>query len=180
MHNESCDHHWEMVNIRPGFIVTETCHKCDLVSTYFSLEDNPPLEEYRDGDHFWNVMTSAQSISFDLQCKICNTLVSFRELSSLMLCTGCDDKCEVGKLMRKDTGYQTSIYVAFGFKPFKEKAALSIDQIKVLEDYYDHRRNSSTSRIRIVSFKMIDDLDSCTGEFIWDRGMLALTPPETK
>ncbi len=180
MQNPTCKHQWEMVNIRPGYILTETCHKCQLVSSYFSFEDYPPFEEYKDGEHFWNVMDSVQSVSFDLRCKECNILVSFNELSSLMLCTGCRDDCRVNDLILEYSSQNIALYVAFGFKPVNEKKQLSPEQISVLEDYYNQIRKSSGTSIRIVSFDMIDDLDSCTGEYIMDRHLLSLTPIENK
>lgn len=180
MQTQKCKHQWEMVNTNPGFILTEACHKCSKVSTYFSREDNPPFEEYRDGEHFWNVMASAQSVRFDLKCKLCNTLVTFDELSSLMLCTGCKKDCDVYRLMEKYSGKRIWFYVAFGFKPYADKLMLSDEKIKILEDYYNQRRDSTNSSIKIVSFEMIDDPDSCAGEFIIDSSMLLLAPPEKK
>lgn len=179
MQTQQCAHQWEMVNTWPGFILTETCHKCSLVSTYFSREDNPPLEEYRDGEHFWNVMCNAQSIRFDLKCRSCNTLVTYDELSSLMLCTDCKTDCKVSGLLKKYSEENIWIYVAFGFRPFPEKKQLSDEKITILEDYFNQRRKSSGSSIKIVSYEMIDDLDSCTGEFIMDTSLLSLTAPET-
>lgn len=180
MQTQKCNHQWEMVNTCPGFILTETCHKCSLVSTYFSSEDNPPFEEYRDGEHFWNVMASSQTVRFDLRCGLCNTHVTFDELSSLMLCTGCKTECEVDKLLRKYSDERIGLYVAFGFKPISDKTQLSDEKIGILEDFYNQRRRSSKSSIKIVSQKLIDDPESCTGEFIIDRSMLSLTPPEKK
>jgi hypothetical protein len=180
MQNTKCTHQWEMVNACPGFILTETCHKCNLITTYFSKEDNPPLEEYKDGEHFWNVMTSAQSVRFDLECKLCKSLVSFDELYSLMLCTGCKTDCKVFDLLERVPGRSVWVYVAFGFKPFQDKLQLSDEKISILEDYFNIRRRSSKSSIRIVSHDMIDDLDSCTGGFIMDELLLSLAPPSTK
>ncbi len=180
MHNESCDHNWEMVNIKPGYIMTETCHKCDLVTTYFSYEDNPPLEEYRSGDHFFNVMTSAQSVTFDLRCRKCHTVVTYRELSSLMFCTGCDKGCRVARLMEEERGRNVSVFVAFGFKPEDEKSVLSGNQVSILEDYFNQGRQKSSSVIKIVSPDMIDSMEACEGEYLLDTGMLSLTPEETK
>jgi len=56
MQEEKCSHQWTMTNVQTGFIITENCYKCDKTSTYFCLEEKPPLEEYREGDHFWNVI----------------------------------------------------------------------------------------------------------------------------
>jgi len=180
MHTNQCDHQWEMVNAQPGFIITEICHKCNLVTTHFSKEENPPLEEYRDGEHFWNVMASAQSVSFNLQCKLCKSLISFEELSSLMLCTGCKTDCKVFKLLKRSSDHSVWVYVAFGFKPYKDKMQLSKEKLKILEDYFNMKRRSTKSSIKIVSFEMIDDLDSCSGGFIMDEFLLSLEAPKQK
>jgi hypothetical protein len=180
MQSSACAHQWEMVNAYSGFITTEICHKCKLVSTYFSQEESPPLEEYKDGEHFWNVMSTVQSIKFDLQCKLCNTQVSLAELSSLMLCTGCNKDCRVFKLMDRSQGNSVWVYVAFGFKPYKDKVQLSKEKLGILQDYFNQRRMSSKSSIKIVSHDMIDDLDSCTGGFIEDEYLLALAPKPAK
>ena len=180
MNTSKCAHEWEMVNAQPGFIVTETCHKCDLVTTYFSMEENPPLEEYRDGEHFWNVMASSQSVRFDLKCKLCDTLVSYDELSSLMLCTGCKKDCKVFSLLERSPGHSVWVYVAFGFKPYKEKQQLSKEKLRILEDYFNAKRRSAKSSIKIVSHEMIDDQDSCLGGFIMDEFLLSLEAPSQK
>lgn len=110
MQEAICD--WEMVNVRYGFIITEQCSDTKQVITYFS-ENEPPLEEYRDGDHFWNVMETAQSISFDLQCKECGKIETFNELMGLMMCTGCIEDCQVNRLMIEPQPERTWVYVAF-------------------------------------------------------------------
>ncbi|MCK4942949.1 MAG: hypothetical protein KAS65_05195, partial [Candidatus Aminicenantes bacterium] len=88
MQEEKCAHTCEMVNVDYGFVITEKCYNCDKISTYFSLESRPPLEEYREGDHFWNVMESAQSFRFDLKCTKCGKVEKFDNLMGLMMCTG--------------------------------------------------------------------------------------------
>ncbi len=179
--NQDQDRHlWQMVNVQYGFMTTERCFHCDKVVTYFSSEHKPPLEEYRDGDHFWNVMETAQSIRFDLQCTECGTLVELKELMGLMLCTGCDEKCRVDALMKKHEPERTWIYVAFGFLPIDETEQLSKEKIAVLEDYFNQRRKSSTSRIKIVSHEMVKSYATCYAEVIRDLDLLSLTPPESE
>jgi hypothetical protein len=180
MREKTCVHRWEMINIQPGFIITENCFRCKKTSTYFSLDERPPLEEYREGEHFWNVMESAQSFRFDLKCTSCGKMVTLAELSGLMMCTGCDDKCEVDKLIKKMEKDRTWIYVAFGFFPVSERKQLSEEKITILEEYFNQRRKSTTSRIKIVSSAMIPNLATCFAEVIKDVGKLSLTPPENE
>lgn len=178
MPDEKCSHNWEMVNVAFGFIITEKCFQCDKIATYFSFEQKPPLEEYREGDHFWNVMESSQSFRFDLTCQQCGTTVKFDELCGLMMCTGCDDKCQVNDLLKEMESERTWIYVAFGFLPLEERKQLSVEQISVLEAYFNSRRKSSRSRIMIVSHELVRNVATCYAEVIKDVAMLSLTPPE--
>lgn len=178
MQEESCAHNWEMINIQPGYIITEKCFHCAKISTYFTFEDKPPLEEYRDGEHFWNIVENAQSIRFDLMCNKCGTLVEYEGLSGLMMCTGCDKNCKVDKLMNELAKDRIWVYVAFGFFPTDERDQPGEEKISILEDYFNQRRKSSFSKIKIVSNEMIDNISTCYAEVIKDVGMLSLTPPE--
>ena len=177
---EECRHLWEMVGIQYGFVTTERCFHCDKVVTYFSSEHKPPLEEYREGEHFWNVMETAQSIRFDLKCTQCGTVVDLKELMGLMMCTGCDEKCEIDALMKKLAPERTWIYVAFGFLPMDERKQLSKEKISILEDYFNQRRKSSRSRVKIVDHAMVRSYATCYAEVIRDLDLLSLTPPENQ
>ncbi len=178
MENVNCSHRWTIVHIKTGFIVTENCFHCNKTSTSFCAEDNPPLEEHKEGDHYWNVMETAQSIQFDLECDRCHKVVDFSELAGLMLCTGCDENCPVEKVRSKLEKDHVWIYVACGFLPIKEAKPLSKEKISILEDYFNQRRKSSKSSIKIISYKLVKDLKRCYGEIIKDVGMLSLKPPE--
>jgi hypothetical protein len=174
---EGCSHNWKMINVAYGHIITEKCSKCNIVSTYFSLEDRPPLEEYREGDHFWNVMESAQSFRFDFQCTLCGRIVNFDELMGLLMCTGCDPNCKAEKIQRLQEKERTWVYVAFGFLPKAEHKQLSEEKIAMLEDFFNQRRKSADSRIKIVSQELVTDFSLCYGQVIKDMNMLSLTPP---
>ena len=176
MQDQKCAHQWKMINVQTGFVITENCYKCDKTSTYFCLEEKPPLEEYREGDHFWNVMESAQTMIFDLECPKCGHMVTFHELSGLMMCTGCDENCKVDHLRKELEKDRTFVYVAFGFFPADEVEQLSPDKISILEEYFNQRRDSSRSQIKIVSSERISDIKNCYANVIKDVGMLDLRP----
>ncbi len=178
MPEEKCFHSWEMFNIIPGFIITEKCFNNKKISTYFSTDSAPPFEEYREGDDFWNVVECAQSIQFGLKCTKCGTIESFDELSGLMMCTGCDEICEVNTLLKKLEPKRIWIYVAFGFLPLKIRKQLSPDKIEILEEYFNQRRKSEKSKIRIVSHEMVKDIATCYPEVIKDIAMLDLRVQE--
>ena len=178
MQEESCQHLWEMTNKKPCFIITEGCFECNKISSYFSFEEKPPVEEYRDEKHFWNVIEYAQSIRFDLQCKKCGKLVNMKELAGIMMCPGCEDNCKVYSLMLELEKERTWVYVAFGFLPYDERKQLNNEQISVLEDYFNQRRKSTTSKIKIVSGDLIEDISLCYADMIKDVDMLSSKQPE--
>lgn len=178
MQKEKCAHTWQMVNVTPCFIITEKCYHCGKISTYFSTGHNPPMEEYREGEHYWNFMESAQSIHFDLKCTKCNMLVKFDELLGVKMCTGCDENCEANTLLKKLEPERTWVYIAFGCLPVNEKKQLSKEKISILEEYFNQRRKSSKSRIKVISHEIVSNIEDCYAEVIKDVDMLSLTLPE--
>jgi hypothetical protein len=173
-----CQHHWEMTNIQFGFVVFEKCFHCDGLRTYFSLEDTPILgDKYREGPHFWSRVENAQSFRFDLRCTKCNHLEKFDDVMGLLHCTGCLSDCKVEALRLKYEAEKTWILVAFGFLPAMEPESIPSYKLDILSDYFNQRRDTSRSRIKIVSFDLIEDISHCRGDFIHDVGMLSLEPP---
>ena len=180
MSPKACSHKWVIHDPIYGFLMTEKCFHCEIISTYFSEDQKPPLEEYRDGEHYWNFMESAQTVRFGLKCAACGKVVELKEMLGLMLCTGCDERCDVEKLHKKLEAERTWVYVAFSFFPVGKHRQLSDGQITALEDYFNQRRKSKTSRIKIVSGKMVLSLKHCYGEIIRDLDMLSLQQPASK
>ena len=117
MQKENCSHLWEMVNLSNGLIVMKKCFHCAKVSICFTFHNKPPVEPSHEGEHFWNFMESDPSFHFDLKCNKCGTLVEFRELAGLMMCTGCDETCQVGILKRKLEPDNKRVCIALGYYP---------------------------------------------------------------
>jgi len=173
-----CQHQWEMANIQFGFVVFEKCTHCKGLRPYFSLEDYPILgDKYREGDCFWSRVENAQSFRFDLRCRQCGHLEKFDDLMGLLHCTGCLPDCPVEVLQQRHERERTWILVAFGFLLGRAAQPISPQKIELLTDYFNQRRDTSRSRIKLVSFELISDLSRCRGDFIHDVGMLSLEPP---
>lgn len=175
---ESCQHAWKMKDVQLGFVVTEKCYHCTMERNYFTLEDNPPFEEYRDGAHLWNIMGTSQTQRFNLICEHCGEEVNLKELYGLMMCTGCDKNCKAGQLQAELEPSKTWVYVAYGFLPITERKQISAEQIKHLEDYFNQRLANSKSKIKVVSQDMVRDLDNCYAMVIKDEAMLSLEQPQ--
>jgi len=180
MRKEKCSHLWEMVNVASGLIVMKKCFHCGKVSTCFTFHNEPPLEPSHEEEHFWNFMESDESFHFDLKCAKCGTLVKLDELVGLMMCTGCDQTCEVDILRRKLEPEGTRVYIAFGRRPIDERKQLPKEKFAVLEDYFSQQCNSLKSQIKIVPHEMVKSIENCYAEAIKDVETLFLVPSEEK
>jgi hypothetical protein len=173
----TCQHTWEMTNIRFGFVVFEKCFHCKDLRTYFTTEDHPYLGEgYREEDHYWNRMEAAQTFQFDLRCSQCEKVESFSDLMGLLHCTGCIPECPVNIKREELEKDRTFILVAFGFLPRARTEPISEHKLDLLGDHFNQRRDTSRSKIKIVPFTLIEDLPCCKGDFIHDIGMLSQEP----
>jgi hypothetical protein len=160
-----CRHRWKMTNIQFGFTVFEKCSHCQTVRAYFSTQDT--WDEYREGRCLWSIVENAQTFRFDLQCTVCNEVESYED-------------CEVEILRKECAARKTWILVAFGFLPEAETKPIPERKLQVLTDYFNQRRDTSRSTIKIVWFDKIKNLSLCRGEFIHDIGMLSLEAPEER
>jgi hypothetical protein len=181
MKMDKCRHEWEMTNIQYGFVLFERCFHCSTLRTYFSPEGYASVgEEYREGEHFYNILEKAQTLHFDLRCQKCDKLVTFKDLMGLLYCTGCLPDCEVEKMQKKLEAGKTWVIVAFGHLPEAIEKPVSPQKLDILTDYFNQRRDTSRSRIKIVSNSLITDISLCRGEFIHDVGMLSQEPPRER
>ncbi|MCR4440052.1 MAG: hypothetical protein QHJ34_12940 [bacterium] len=173
----TCTHRWQMAHVRFGLIAFEKCFHCGMIRTYFSAEDALPLgEEYREEDHFWSRVETAQSFRFDLQCSLCGQVEGFSELMGLMHCTACMEDCPVEQQRRALEQERTWLVVAFGFLPQALHRPPAEQKLSILTDYFNQRRDVTRSR-KVVPFTLIPDLSRCGGEFLHDVGMLSQEPP---
>ncbi len=180
MRKESCSHTWEMTNVSSGLIVMKKCFHCNKVSACFVFHNKPPLEECHEENHFWNFMESDLSFHFDLKCSNCGTVVKLDELIGLMICTGCDERCEVDILRRRLEPENICVYIALGCRPIDERTQLSQEKISILQDYFNQQSESLKPKIKIVSHELIKRIENCYAKVIQDAESLFLVPSEQK
>ncbi len=127
-------------------------------------------------------MESDPSFHFDLKCAKCGTLVKFNELVGLMMCTGCDETCEVDILRRKlePEATPTRVYIAFGRRPIDDRKQLPREKFAILEDYFSQQCKSLKCKIKIVPHEMVKSIASCYAQAIKDVEMLFVVPSEEK
>ncbi len=172
-----CHHQWEMIDIRYGFVVFEKCFHCNALRTYFTAEVNPILgDKYREDDCFWSRVENAQSFQFNLRCSKCGHIEKLNDLMGFLHCTGCLADCQVEIMQQQYEAEKTWILVAFSFLLKDRRQPISLSKLDMLTDYFNQRRDTSRSKIKIISFDLIEDLAHCRGDFIHDVGMLSTEP----
>jgi hypothetical protein len=168
MNPETCEHVWEMTNVKSRLIVMKKCFHCSKVSTCFIAHRGPPIGTSHEGEHFWNYMESDPSFHFDIKCTKCDKIIDFDELVGIMVCTGCDETCEVDILRKKLVGEGSNVHIALGQRPLDERKALSAEKLAILQEYYHQQGKHLANQVEIVSHELVRDIDKCYAEVIED------------
>ena len=109
-------HEWEMINTKIGYIIYENSYPNRHVRCYFSEEEVEPIEEYKEGEEFWNYAGSAQSLKFDLKCKKTGKVLEYKELMGIMYPDG--EKCEgdISVIQKIAESFQIFPYIAVCYR----------------------------------------------------------------
>jgi hypothetical protein len=175
MAHDRCKHTWKMTNLRDGFLVTERCYHCSMMRVFFSQEEVPPKDEYKEGDHYWNYAGSAQTVKFDMECSSCKRVVSLEKLMGLMQCVGCDPDCRLNVLSQICEEQNIWVYAALAYD-IGDEVDLPVEGLSVLTAYFTSRLRTPGKRILVVPGSLRRNPDTCRGEMLKDVGMLSLTP----
>jgi len=167
----ACKHDWFMCNFQHGYLVVEGCWECGGRSSFFSVEPVPPIDEYREGRHFWHYMGSFQSVQFDLGCNSCGLIVNLDDVNGLMLSECHDSDCEVGNLVTAQ-GLDTLVYVALcSDSTHGSGRCVSDEGIEALNQYFNQGLEALGRRIIVVPCRMCNSIDRCRGTIIADVGL---------
>jgi len=167
----ACTHQWFMTNIRSGYLVVEGCFECGARSSFFSSEAVAPIDEYREGKHFWIYMGSFQAVKFDLKCSLCGMIVDLDDMNGLMLSTCEDFDCEVGRIVRQQ-GKGTWVYVALcADSTHAQGKCVSEEGIQALNQYFNQNIKAPDKKIIVVPCRLCNSIDKCRGIVIADVGL---------
>ena len=166
-----CAHEWRMCHVRHGYLVVEGCFECGGRLSFFSDEPVPPVDEYRQGKHFWNYLGSFQTTKFDLTCRHCGRTVGLDDVNGIMLSDCHDADCEVGSLVSRQ-GPDSLVYVALC--PDSTHASghcVSPEGIEALSQYFNQNLAALGRKVVVAPCKMCNSIDRCRGTFIGDVGL---------
>ncbi len=164
-----------MTNVRGGYLVVEGCFHCGHKISFFSKEPVPPIDEYREGDHFWSHMGNFQASQFDLKCEKCSRLIPLKEVMATMLCMRCNPECGVYKAGSSEKGRKIWVYVALcADTSHDSEKCVSQEGIRALNEYFNVGLQDPLKKIIVVPCELRRTVDTCQGIVIADVGLTEL------
>lgn len=161
-----------MDNVRQGYLVIEGCFHCNNRLSFFSEEPVPPIDEYREGDHFWSHRGNYQASQFDLQCEKCKKKISLNEVVAVMMCMRCSPDCGVYRAGSQKKGIRPWLYVALCADTSHVKGKCIREAgIRALNAYFNQSISDPYKKIVVVSCKARKHMDTCEGIVLADSGL---------
>jgi hypothetical protein len=168
-------HGYEMVNVRPGYVIVEHEVFSKQMRSYFSPEAVPPVEEYREGPKIWKFSGMAQSFQFDLRDRTTGGVTKFDDLLGLVPYSGCRDDSDIHRLGDLAQAEKIWIYVAITHGPVetaRQKAWL--EKLRILNRYFGERLETPNKKILILPdyFGLYKEFSH--GQILADLGLTAM------
>ncbi|MDM7916216.1 MAG: hypothetical protein ACE15D_06465 [Candidatus Eisenbacteria bacterium] len=168
-------HRFEMVNVRPGYVIVEHDLFSSAVRSYFTTEALPPREEYREGNRTWRSAGVGQSFQFDVRDNHTGEIVSYREMLGLLYygSTKPDtDLHQIGDLAHEN---RISVYVAVTYEgPDGTCRNLSREKLVILNRMFNERLRSKEKKILILPDLFGVQETMSYGEVMIDFGLTAM------
>ncbi len=144
-------HRYEMVNVRPGYVIVEQEMFSRSFRSYFSDEPVPPKEEYWEGKRLWTHAGLAQSFQFDVLDHETGETVPFRELLGLLYYACAREGSDIRRLGEIAHENRISVYIAITYEA-EDGSRLNISQekISILNRLYNERLRSRDKKILIL------------------------------
>jgi len=174
-HPAACRHRWAMTNVRSGYLVVEGCFHCRQRISFFSEEPVPPIDDYREGDHFWTHLGDFQASKFDLKCGLCGREVSLKDVVATMLCLRCDPSCGVYQAGAETPDAVTWVYAALcADTSHVSGQCVSAEGILALNEYFNADLKNPAKKIIVVPCRLRRSVDKCQGVVLADVGLTEL------
>lgn len=147
---ESSTPRYEMVNVRPGFLMIEQENHTFARRSYFAAEQVPPMEEYREGNAFWKPQAAAQTFQFDVHDTLTGEVVPFGELAGLLYYACCARDSTVFRIGDLAHEQRVSVYVAITTEDESGPAPMPLEKVRVLNALFNERLKSPGKKVLIL------------------------------
>jgi hypothetical protein len=141
---------YEMVNVRPGYLMIEQENHTLARRSYFAAERTPPLEEYREGTQFWKPQEAAQTFQFDVRDTRTGEVVRFGELVGLLYYACCARDSVVYQMGDLAHDQRISVYVAITTEGTEGSVPLSLEKVRVLNALFNERLTSPQKKVLVL------------------------------
>jgi hypothetical protein len=150
MNTEPMTRRYEMVNVRPGYLMIEQENHTFARRSYFAAERTPPLEEYREGNQFWKPQEAAQTFQFDVRDTLTGKVVPLGELVGLLYYACCAKDSTVYRIGDLAHDQRISLYVAITTEGETGSAPLALEKVRVLNALFNERLTSPGKKVLIL------------------------------
>ncbi len=147
---ESKTPRYEMVNVRPGYLMIEQENHTLARRSYFAAERVPPMEEYREGNEFWKPQAAAQTFQFDVRDTVTGEVVPFGELVGLLYYACCAKGSTIQRIGELAHDQRVSLYVAITTEDAAGAAPMPLEKVRVLNTLFNERLTSPGKKVLIL------------------------------
>lgn len=168
-------HRYQMVNVRPGYVIVEHEVFSKQQRSYFSPQEAAAAEEYREGAKIWKFSGMAQSFQFDLRDCSTGEVTRFDDLLGLIPYNGCPTTSDVYRLGDLAQAEKIWIYVAITPRPVETTRETAwLDKLRLLNRYFGERLQTPNKKILIIPdyFGLYKEFSH--GQILADFGLTAL------
>ncbi len=142
--------HFEMVNVRPGWLMIEQEEHTGSERSFFVAERTPAWEEYREGNSFWRPQEAAQTFQFDVRDRATGEVVTFSELAGLLYYARCRPDSPVYRIGELAHHEKISLYVAITIEDDDGPVPLPPEKIRVLNALFNERLRTPGKKVLIL------------------------------
>jgi hypothetical protein len=175
MEAQSPSYRYEMVDVRPGYIVVEHELQSKAMRAYFSPDPVAPIEEYREGNRIWQHTATAQSLRFSIRDTLTREVTPFDELLGLAFYGSCEKGSEVWEIGDLAQEHKVSIYVAVtGEAAGGERGGLAVEKLRILNRYFNERLRDREKKILILPDRFDLYREFSHGRIMVDLGLTAM------
>jgi hypothetical protein len=175
MEGAKTGHRYEMVDVRPGYVIVEHEVFSKQMRSYFSAEAVPPVEEYREGPRVWKFSGMAQSFQFDLCDRASGHVTKFDDLLGLVPYAGCAADSDIHRLGDLAQAEKIWIYVAITHRPLETtRQDAWLEKLRILNRYFGERLETPNKKILILPdyFGLYKEFSH--GQILADFGLTAM------
>ncbi len=166
---------YEMVNIRPGYVIIERDLFSAAVRSYFSADPVPPKDEYREGNRIWKYSGMAQSFQFDVRDTSNGEEIRFRDLLGLVYYDSSPDNSDIHRIGQIAHENRISIYVAITYEGADgSRTHLSPEKIRILNRLFNDRIKTPDKKVLILPDMFSLHKAVSYGEIMIDFGLTSM------